>query len=240
MMVGWLRWSGERGIFPKLSTDRPLGLLLLTAALPEGKPHRRLAQGAAALRRRGVKRAILSPGLGEKRALAGLDLQPVDPLPLCRALGAQLALARLEGIPLRERRVALRGDKADPAAVALAQTLCPQTGALLLDFDRGSDLLADHLRRRYGAAPLALDNSPPPQVALELAPRRDTLPGTVRLWGEPDLGELEVWCELPVPEELPKLEILTLLWEAGRLPLSAFQIRRGPPPFLEAESGEIP
>lgn len=239
-MVGWLRWSGERGFFPKLSKDRPLGLSLLTAALPDGKIHHRLTQGAAALRRRGVKRVILSPDLGGRRTLLDLGLQPVDPMPLCRALGAQLALARLEGTPLRERRVALRGEKADPVALTLAQTLCPQTGALLLDFDRGSDRLADHLRRRYGAAPLDLVNAPPPQVTLELAPRRDTLPDTIKLWGEPELGELEVWCELPIPGELPRLEVMTLLWEAGRLPLSAFHIRRVGLPFLEAKSAEIP
>lgn len=239
-MVGWLRWSGERGFFPKLSKDRPLGLSLLTAALPEGKPRRRLAQGAAALRRRGMKRAMVSPGLGDQRALLDLGLQPVEPLPLYRVLGARLALAKLEDIPLRERRVALRGEKADPVALALAQTLCPQTGALLLDFDRGSDILSNHLRRRYGAAPLALGNAPPPQVILELGPRQNTLPGTIRLWGEPDLGELEVWCELPIPRDLPQIEAMTLLWEAGRLPLSAFQIRRVVPPVLEAESVEIP
>lgn len=224
-MVGWLRWSEEKGFFPKLYKDRPLGLSLLTAALPEGRPRRRMAQGAMALRRQGVRRAVLAPSLGTRELLSQFDLRPVDPLPLCRALGAKLALARLEDVPLRERRVALRGEKADPVALALAQTLCPQTGTLLLDFDRGSEDLSNHLHRCYGAAPLTLGNAPPPQVTLELDPRRDTLPGTLKLWGEPDLGKLELWCDLPIPADLPRLEAMTLLWEAGRLPLSAFQVR---------------
>ena len=224
-MVGWLRWSGERGFFPKVSKDRPLGLSLLTAALPEGKTHRRLAQGATALRRQGVRRAVLAPGLGEKALLTQFGLQSVDPLPLCRALGAQLALARLERVPLRERRVALRGERADSVALALAQTLCPQTGALVLDFDRGREDLSDYLHRRYGAAPLTLGNAPFPQVTLELGPRENTLSGTLKLWGEPDLGGMELWCDLPIPADLPRLEVMTLLWEAGRMPLSAFQVR---------------
>lgn len=235
-MVGWLRWSGERGLFPRLAKDRPLGLNLLSAALPDGKPHRRLSQGAAALRRRGIRRAVLSPALGDGRKLAELGLSPVDPMPLCRALGAQLALSRLEGVPLRERRVALRGERADPAALELAQKLCPQTGALLLEFDRGGEDLERRLWRRYGASPLSLDNAPPPQVTLELSPREVSLPGTIRLWGEPDLGGLEIGCGLEIPADLPPLPTMTLLWEAGRLPLSAFQVGRTKGP----ESGEIP
>lgn len=239
-MVGWLRWSGERGMFPKLSTDRPLGLSMLTVDLPDGKPGCRLAQGAAALRRRGIRRAVLGPGLGEGKSLTEWGLAPVDPLPLCRALGAQLALAKLEGIPLRQRRVALRGVQADPVALTLAQSLCPRTGALLLDFDRGTEELSDHLRRRYGAAPLTLGAAPLPQVTLELGPRGNTLPGTLRLWGEPDLDGLELWCDLPIPADLPRPEAMTLLWEAGRLPLSAFRIRRILPPVPVPESAEIP
>lgn len=226
-MVGWLRCSGERGFFPKLYKDSPLGLSMLAADLPEGNPNRRLAQGAAALRRRGVRRAVLAPGLGGRELLSQFGLRSVDPLPLCRAMGARLALARLENIPLRERRVALRGEKADPVALVLARALCPRTGALLLDFDRGREGLSDYLRRGYGAAPLALDNAPPPQVTLELGPRanQSALPGTLKLWGEPDLDGMELWCDLPIPADLPRLEVMTLLWEAGRMPLSAFRVR---------------
>lgn len=235
-MVGWLRWSGERGLFPRLSKDRPLGLNLLSAALPEGKPYRRLSQGAAALRRKGIRRALLSPSLGDGQKLAEFGLQAVDPMPLCRALGDRLALARLEGVPLRERRVALRGERADPVALDLAQKLCPQTGAILLEFDRGGEDLERRLWWRYGAAPLPLDNAPPPQVTLELSPRKVSLPGTIRLWGEPDLGELELRCELEIPADLPPLPTMTLLWEAGRLPLSTFQVVQA----KEPESVEIP
>lgn len=235
-MVGWLRWSGERGLLPRISKDRPLGLNLLSAALPEGKPHRRLSQGASALRRRGIRRAVLSPELGPGRKLAEFGLQPVDPMPLCRALGAQLALARLKEVPIRERCVALRGEQADLVALTLAQSLCPQTGTLLLEFDRGGEDLARRLRWRYGAAPLSLSNAPPPQVTLEFSPREVSLPGTIRLWGEPDLDELEIWCDLEIPADLPCLPTLTLLWEAGRLPLSAFRIGR----TKRLESAEIP
>lgn len=235
-MVGWLRWSGERGLMPRIYKDRPLGLNLLSAALPDGKPRRRLSQGAAALRRRGIRRAVLSPSLGDGEKLAEFGLSPVDPMPLCRALGAQLAFARLEEIPLRERRVALRGECVDPVALDLAQKLCPRTGALLLEFDRGGEDLARRLWWQYGTAPFSLDNAPPPQVTLELSPRETSLPGTIQLWGKPDLGDLELRCDLEIPDDLPWLPTLTLLWEAGRLPLSAFRVER----TKEPESGEIP
>ena len=82
-----------------------------------------------------------------------------------------MALFLLEDMPLRERRVALRGDEADVWAWTLAQTLCPQVGTLFLDFDRGEEALGAHLRTRYGAAPIHLGLGPEPRVALEMSPR---------------------------------------------------------------------
>lgn len=232
-MVGWLHWSGERGFFPRLTREYPLGLSMLSAALPEGRPERRLSQGAKALRRSGVRRVVAAPGLEQRETLEAWGLTTVNSLPLCRAMGDRLALAMLQDIPLRERRVALRGDKVDLTAMNLALSLCPHTGLLLLDFDRGSEALCDCIHRRYGAAPLLLEKASPPQAVIELSPREDSLPGTLKLWGEPDLGRLELWADLPSLPGLPYMAALTLLWEAGRLPLSALTVR--PLPGCTAE-----
>lgn len=217
-MVGWLDWSEARGFWAKVTAVRPMGLPLLRAALPPGKPERRLRQGAKALRRRGVRRVVTSPGLDEEAGLREFGLEPVSPLPLYRAMGGRLALFLLEDVPLRTRRVALRGEEADSGAWLLAQTLCPQVGTLFLDFDRGEETLGDRLRERYGAAPRPLGQGLEPQVSLELAPRSDPVGKTLRLWGEGELGGLAV--TLPgaaLPEGLPELPLLELLWETGRI-----------------------
>lgn len=216
-MVAWLTIDEERRWRPKLAPARPLTLPLLKVSLPPGDPARRVPQAARRLRRRGLSRVLPGPGLEDGELLERWGLRAVDPLPLCRAKGADLALALLENVPLRRRVVALRGNSADPAAWSLAEALCPRTGALLLDFDRGGEALADHLQRRYGMPPLSLAQGPEPMVSVELAPRPVQIGRTLRLWGEPDLGGLTLSCRTDLPAQMPRLPFLELLWETGRL-----------------------
>lgn len=226
-MVGWLcptdRWAWR----PKLEQVTVLDQPLLRAALPTGKTARRLRQGARALERQGVRRVLLSPGLegpGTVEILERYGLQGLDPLPLCRAQGARLALFLLRDLPAPRRCVALRGEQAGPSARMLALRLCPQVGALLLDFDRGEEELAQELRARYGAAPLHLGQGPRAQVSLELSPRAPLEAPTLRLWGEPDLAGLTLRPPERLPAGLPEGPFLSLLWETGRAGLEDMEV----------------
>ena len=224
--MGWLRWGEDIRFFPRVTDERVLGSPLLTVSLPPGDPAKRLARGAKALRRRRVRRVLAAPGLDDRTALARWGLVPVDPLPLCRALGARLALLALAPADLRDRRVALRGEVANGLYWTLAETLCPQVGQLFLDFDRGEEALARRLRLVYGAAPIHLGAGEPPQVSLELSPRSAPSVGrTFRLWGEPDLGGVEILPPDDLPPDLPALPFMNLLWEAGRLPIEGIPLR---------------
>lgn len=207
-MVGWVRWTRERRFRPGVSAVRVLGFPLLAVDLPEGDPARRGRQAAKALARRGASRALLPPELGE--AFPG-----VDPLPLCRAMGADLALAFLGDVPLRERQVVLRGEKADRVALDLADTLCPQVGSLYLDFDRGEEELAGYLRFRYGTPPHPPGRIPRVQLAVDLSPREKRGEPTLILWGRPGLLGLGLSLGKELPENLPQFPFLALLWENG-------------------------
>lgn len=221
-MVAWLRSGEERRLFPRLALTAVQTLPLLAVDVPPGRPERRLAQVGRALRRRGVRRVLVSPELESPegmKCLAAYGLQAVDPLPLCRAKGGELALACLEGVPCRDRRVALRGERADGTAWALAEALCPHVGLLLLDFQQGEEALARRLRALYGAPVLQCAQAPPPQAAVELSPCRSLPARTLRLWGKPDLAGLTLAGEVPVPPEMPPLPFLQLLWETGRVEL---------------------
>lgn len=215
-MVGWLRQTGERHFRPPLAPVQVWGYPLFEVSLPPGDLSRRLKQGAKALKRRGIRRVLTAPGLFGREELAAVGLAPVDPLPLCLAKARDMTLFLLKEIPLRQRRVAIRGDRAAGPAWNLAHLLCLETGALLLDFDRGEEELADSLRLRYGAAPQPLGQDVP-QVTLELAPRPSPMGRTLKLWGEPDLAGLRLCPPETVPPDMEELSFLTLLWEAGRV-----------------------
>lgn len=225
-MVGWLRPWEERHLFPRITPTQAMGYPLLAVWLPPGSRERRLRQGARALARRGVRRVMTAPGLAGREELALLGLVPVDPLPLCRAMGDELALFLLKDVPLRARRVALRGDGADGAVWAMAEALCPRVGVLLLELDRGEEALASALRAHYGAAPVHLGCGAPPQVSVELAPRPPVGGETLRLWGEPDMSGLTLRAPVELPAGLEELPFLTLLWECGRLRKEDIRVER--------------
>lgn len=211
-MVAYVYQSEEKIFWPRYEAAAPMGLPVLRVALPPGCSARRLKRTAARLYRYGIRRFLTDGSVWDMSPLV-----PVSPLPLLRAKGGELALALLSGLPLRERYVALRGEAARGEAWAIAETLCPQVGALLLDFDKGEEALARRLRERFGAAPLHLGQGPAPQAAVELAPRPAPLPRTLRLWGEPELLGLAI----SPGESLPFLE---LLWETGRVELKELRV----------------
>lgn len=219
-MVGWLCPITEKHWFPVLESVRPLGQPLLRAALPPGKPLRRLKQGAKALVRRDLRRVLLAPGL-EGPETAGLlgryGLTSLDPLPLCRVKGGDFALFLLKNIPIWERRVVLRGEVAGPEAWPLADALCPQVGQLFLDFGKGEEELARYLRSVYGAVALHLGQGLPPQVSVEFDPMPPLDIPALRLWGRPELCGLTLRPPEELPPDLPALPFLTLLWETGRI-----------------------
>lgn len=216
-MLGWLIWSQRWRWRPMVEECRLLGLPLTTVTLPAGDRSRRLAQGGRILRRMGIRRAIADGTFDGWPELAAYGVAPVDPLPLCQVKGGELALTLLKKYPLKHRVVALCGEKADRTAWAMADCLCPQTGTLLLDFDRGEEALAGHLRRAYGAAPPGLGHGLSPQVTVELSPQQSAAGEVLRLWGRPDLAGLELeWQKAPMPTGIDPLMLLEVLWETGR------------------------
>lgn len=226
-MVGWLRETEGWRLVPQATNTRIAGLTLLEVALPPGERTWRLRQGAKALRRRNVRRVLVSPELSDREILERWGISPIASLSLCRAMGARLALKLLEDVPLWERRVALRGENAGAESWALARELCPRVGLLLLEFDRGEEMLSRRLREECGAAALHLGTGPPPLLSLELSPRAELAGERLKLWGEPDLLGLSL--ELPgleLPEEVPKLPFFELLWETGRLKTGELTVNR--------------
>lgn len=215
-MVGCLYETDKRAwrLKPRLLVLHTLPLAAV--GIPAGDRDRALRRAVKALSGVGARRCLTPPGFEDWAALTALGLSPVDPLPLCRTMAAELVLFCLNDVPLRRRRVALRGHDA-LAACSLAQALCPQVGAILLDFDRGEEALGKLLRETYGAAPLHLSRDRPPQLSVELSPMPPLGCRTLRLWGPPDLAGLDLTADFPLPPEVEPLPFLALLWETGRL-----------------------
>lgn len=222
-MTAFLRENEGRSPLIRYGRYTLDGISLPEVVLPKiaAKQPKRTAER---LRKAGVRRFLPIGGWSGQARLRAF-LPEVTPLPLYRALTAELLLTRVEHIPPRERRVALRGERVDGCARLAAEALCPKVGTLILDFRWGGEELAEELNRRFGVAPLTELRGEPPHGVAELSPCGASIENSIKLWGEPNTEGAELVWERPVPREVPAAEWLTFLWEAGRLPLSELRVR---------------
>lgn len=220
-MIAYFCKKKEGHFWAKTDPFCPLFAPFLRISIPAGYPAFALRRRVKWLEKRGIRRYIADRELFPPKALEAYGLKEVDPLPLCRAKAAQLALALLPQAPYL-CRVSIGGERVDQTAIALAEALCPQVGTLYLDFDRGGEDLALHLRAAFGAAP-----QPPgrtPHLAVELSHRKPLGERTLRLWGEPDLLGLSLTVPGGLPGRPDPLRHLTILWESGRCALSQISV----------------
>ena len=225
-LVGIVALEERRGRRPVVTEERVLGLRCLRVSVPvrpglrEDRRKRRAEQGAAALYRAGVRRALTAEDFPDWPALEGQGLRSVDPEPFCQAIAVPLALAALRraGILRVRATVALSGPRVSRPLFAAAERLCPQVRHLVVDVPGEGEELAAWLREEYGAAVLRPGGAAP-DVTLAFGPGGEERGTVLRLYGPvPGLAGLR-----PTPEEgglppdLAPLPLLSLLWECGRL-----------------------
>lgn len=140
-LVGIVALEERRGRRPVVTEERVLGLRCLRVSVPvrpglrEDRRKRRAEQGAAALYRAGVRRALTAEDFPDWPALEGQGLRSVDPEPFCQAIAVPLALAALRraGILRVRATVALSGPRVSRPLFAAAERLCPQVRHLVVD-----------------------------------------------------------------------------------------------------------
>ena len=232
-VIGIVELTGERGRWPGLEEERLFGLRCLRASVPAGegmKENRRLrrvARGARALARAGVRRVLTAPEFPCWETLIQAGLRPVESEAFCQALAAPLALAALEwqGRPPTLACVRLSGRRVSAPLARAAETLCPRVGRLAVDAGEEGRELAAWLRAEFGAA-IQPPEAGGADVALCFGP--DPAPGRTvfRLCGpRPDLaGFLPAPAGSRLPAGLDRIPLLALLWETGRLPWERVRI----------------
>ena len=205
------------------------GIPILTArADPEGiLSRRRLYRAGRNLRRGGVIRTLLPKEFSQWELLEKMGLRRIDPGAFLKAQSPELAVEALYGRDTDPRRatVALSGTRADEGVCRAALKLCPKVRRLVVDVP-GGERLAHRLREEFGIPVLPSDH--PAQLELRFQPggRRQEEP-FLELYGcTPRLDGL---C-LSVPdlreEEREALDVLSVLWERGRLEPARIKIHR--------------
>lgn len=195
------------------------GVRLLSAALfvPPGCSGRRLERRLAALERtlleRGAGRVVTMPDFPYASRLTGLH--PVEPVRLYQAAADVLILGWLARRGLQPERcaVVLEGPRLCWELTDCARRLCPRVRALGVDVPGAGTDFARSLQARYGLPVLPAGAQADLRVAFGPCPGGAAL----RLYDPPVLDGLRLTApELSLPAAL-ELQLLTLLWEEGRV-----------------------
>lgn len=224
-MVGKLVLDRERRRGVALERAELLGLPVLRAGvaapagLREDRLARRVDKAARLLAQRGVRRVLAPVDCPWWPWLDGRGLAPVDPEPLVQAMAVPLALGALarQGRPPEQGTVLLAGKRISRALFQTAVALCPMVRRLAIQAPDGGEELADYLWEEFGMP--VLGEGHPPHLTLCFAPGYEAAGPRLELWGRtPDLAglRLDTVDGLDI-QEGERLEILTLLWETGRL-----------------------
>ena len=96
-MIAYFCKKKEGHFWAKTDPFCPLFAPFLRICIPAGYPAFALRRRVQWLEKRGIRRYIADRELFPPKALEAYGLKEVDPLPLCRAKAAQLALARQRG-----------------------------------------------------------------------------------------------------------------------------------------------
>ena len=223
-LVGIVALEERRGRRPVVTEERVLGLRCLRVSVPvrpglrDDRRKRRAEQGAAALYRAGVRRALTAEDFPDWPALEGQGLRSVDPEPFCQAIAVPLALAALRraGILRVRATVALSGPRVSRPLFAAAARLCPQVRHLVVDVPRrggGTGGVAAGGVWRGGAAAGGRPRRDP-----GLRPGGEERDGAPAVRPVPGLAGLRpILEEGGLPPDLAPLPLLSLLWECGRL-----------------------
>lgn len=221
-MLGMLCWTQGR---VRLTQTRILGLPVLQAQMQAGGywEEWRLDRAARLLARRGVRRMLPPRDFDGWHILAHRGLFPVDPLPLYRAMAAELTLATLKnrGVKPDCAAVALVAEHVDGDLVRAARALCPLVRNLVLEVGYGGERLARELYWEFGAA-VSVDR----RADLRVRFSGPAQAGELTLCGRVELLGLEL--EMPgleLPEELDPIPVLAAAWQVGRIDVKDLCLR---------------
>lgn len=218
-MLGRLKFSqGGRG---KMEQAGLYGIpILQTQVNPDGwLGRRRMERAARTMNKSGVVRTLLPRDFADDAWLRRWGLRRVDCSAFLQAQSPALAEAvlRKQNVDPKRSCVKLRGERADESMARCAAQLCTRVKHLSVDVNQGGEKLAGWLRWEFGVA--VLPAKEPAQVSLCFQPISPEceIPELELFGHHPKLSGVRLWVPALHEEEQDDLEVMSVLWERGKL-----------------------
>lgn len=163
-MVALISWGGS-ALFSVYGQKISLGGVAVYQVRLSDRPQflgYRLKRMGRLLKEKRILRYLAPEDFPHHDLLSAWGLDAYDPLPYLQSLGGTLLLHKFQKahISPSTASVLLQGEVVTPAVTAVAESLCPFVGELVVDFPRGGALLQEHLFHAYGLAPCSFRACP--------------------------------------------------------------------------------
>ena len=202
--------------------------ILLTRADPTGRfGEMRVRRAGRTMKKAGVVRTLLPTEFGEWALLEKLGLKGIDPAPLLRANAPMLAVEALRGRDTdpKQAAVVLSGGRADGEMFRCAAVLCSRVRRIVVDAD-GGEVLARRLREEFGIPVLPREHPAQLELRFSAAGTKREEPRLELFGPRPELDGLKLVAPGLTEGDREALDVLTVLWERGKLPLNGIKIHR--------------
>ena len=231
-LIQWIEQKQRRG--PVVREREILRLRLWEAVIPHGKKtpaflqRRRCGAAARQMQKLGVTRAIFPEGFPQTDEFARYGIQPVDPLPMYRAMTGELVQTALEerGQSGQGAVVAVCADHLTAEIRQAVTTLCIRNRYVVLNAPDQNGAFCRQMRREYGA-PLVQTNDPAQldraSVLVLFSPRAGAFSGqtVLELYQGGSLPpyrlQLGTEEEAALPQGCHRAQMLGALWTAGAI-----------------------
>jgi hypothetical protein len=230
-MFGWIEWGGaqqRRGV--KIGEKQVLRLNFWAASIahtertPAALLRRRCLSAAKHLGKLGVRYAVFPEKFPFMEEFERCGVHPADPLPLYRAMAAELARAELEerGMSPASAMVAVCGDHLSPEVTRTVTELCARYRYVTLWAGGEGAALCRKLRREYGAS-LVLADSPAQleraEATVLFCPNESVSGSRLELYpgGTPPQCTLNLSGGQETPESCDRSQLFAALFASGAL-----------------------
>lgn len=219
-MYGVIFIGDKRRLKAKFYNSEILGMPVAVAELSRSYNQRHLTKIGVKWRKMGVKKVLCDTNIPDISVLSEYGVHRLQTKGYVRAIAVEIAKVylRSRSVNQKDAQVMLKGDRMTKAFYQCAKELCPDVRQLAIDVKQGGGPLKEELRWEYGMAMVETRADDWSDLVLDFSESAEMSEPVVVLTEEGIAKRnIKLRYVCPVPSVVNQVELMTALWECGRL-----------------------